>query len=173
MRIEVCTWLAALAACVALGCAPAAKDGPAAGTADVHPAHGPHGGDLIELGAEEYHAELVHDEKSGAITIYLLDELAAKPVAIEATEIVININHDGTPEQHKLAAAPQSEDPMGKSSRFTATGNEELAKDLDAEGVDARLQVTINGTGYTGKIVHSHGDHDHAHADGTSAEHAH
>ena len=25
-----------------------------------HPSHGPHGGDLIELGNEEYHAELVH-----------------------------------------------------------------------------------------------------------------
>ncbi len=26
----------------------------------AHPTHGPHGGDLIELGNEEYHAELVH-----------------------------------------------------------------------------------------------------------------
>jgi hypothetical protein len=26
----------------------------------AHPSHGPHGGDLIELGNEEYHAELVH-----------------------------------------------------------------------------------------------------------------
>jgi hypothetical protein len=26
----------------------------------AHPSHGPHGGDLIELGNEEYHAELIH-----------------------------------------------------------------------------------------------------------------
>lgn len=35
-----------------------ATEDPHAGHA--HPSHGPHGGDLIELGNEEYHAELVH-----------------------------------------------------------------------------------------------------------------
>mgnify|MGYP006188166609 CR=1 FL=1 len=35
-----------------------ANEDPHAGHA--HPSHGPHGGDLIELGNEEYHAELVH-----------------------------------------------------------------------------------------------------------------
>ena len=30
----------------------------------AHPSEGPHGGSLIELGNEEYHAELVHDEQA-------------------------------------------------------------------------------------------------------------
>ena len=33
---------------------------------DVHPTEGPHGGHLIELGNEEYHAELLHDPHSRA-----------------------------------------------------------------------------------------------------------
>ena len=28
----------------------------------AHPSEGPHHGDLIELGNEEYHAEILHDE---------------------------------------------------------------------------------------------------------------
>jgi hypothetical protein len=40
---------------------------------DGHAEVGPHKGTLIELGEEEYHAELVNDEKTHTATIYLLD----------------------------------------------------------------------------------------------------
>jgi pyoverdine/dityrosine biosynthesis protein Dit1 len=72
-----------------------------------HPSEGPHHGSLIELGKEEFHAELVHDDKS--VTIYVLDSAAKNFVPADASEVVINVLHDGKPEQLKLAAAPQRE----------------------------------------------------------------
>ncbi len=56
-------------------------DAPPPATVDVHshPTEGPHHGTLIELGKEEYHAELVHDDKM--VTIYILDSAAKKGCA--------------------------------------------------------------------------------------------
>lgn len=133
-----------------------------------HPTAGPHGGELIELGDEEYHAELVHDDKADEVTLYILDAKAKNAVPIEAKELVINLKHDGKPEQHKLAAAPLESDGAGKSSRFVAKGNADLNEDLEHHDAEARLQVTINGASFTGKIEHhheegDHKDHDHDH----------
>lgn len=124
-----------------------------------HPTEGPHHGSLIELGAEEYHAEMVHDEKAGTITIYVLDSAAKKAVPIEASEITINLKHDGRGEQFKLAAKPDQGDAEGKSSRYVST-DKELGEDLHGEDAEATLVLSINGKSYRGKIAH---DHDHAH----------
>lgn len=132
--------------------------------AHAHPSEGPHHGELIELGNEEYHAELVHDEAAGTVTIYVLDATAVKQVPIEATEITINAKHDGTPQQFKLAASPDGSDPEGKSSRFVSNDHV-LAELLHEEGADPRLVLTINGKSYRGEITHDHAhDHDHDHA---------
>ncbi|MCC9608928.1 hypothetical protein LOC68_07800 [Blastopirellula sp. JC732] len=126
-----------------------------------HPSEGPHGGSLIELGNEEYHAELIHDEKAGSVTIYILDSAAKAAIPIEATELTINLKHDRMGEQFKVAAAPDAGDPEGKSSKFVST-DAELAEDLDHEGADAQLVVTIDGKQFRGAVAHDH-DHDHAH----------
>ncbi len=125
----------------------------------AHPSHGPHDGDLIELGNEEYHGEIVHDDTAGTVTIYVLDGAATTQVPIEATEVTINVKHDGAPEQFALAASPDANDPEGKSSRFVSSDTE-LATHLDEEGTDARLVLTINGKSYRGEVAHNH---DHAH----------
>jgi hypothetical protein len=130
--------------------------------AHEHPTEGPHHGHLIELGKEEFHAELVHDK--AAVTIYLLDAAAKTAVAIESTEVVVNLKHDGKPEQFKLAAAPLDGETGGKSSRFQST-DAELAGHLDDAASEPRLNVTIDGTPYTGSMSHVHDDHDHAHDD--------
>ena len=86
---------------------------PATVDTHAHPTEGPHHGDLIELGNEEYHAELIHPEdhdddahasenseaghEHAGITIYILDSSAKEMVAIEASEIAINLSHDGNP----------------------------------------------------------------------------
>ena len=121
-----------------------------------HPSHGPNGGDLIELGDEEYHAELVHDEKVDDVTIFILDSSAKHAVAIEAIEVIINLKHDGKPEQHKLVAEPTGSDAKGKSSRFIAKGNKDLSHAIEEEGADARLQLMIDGKSYSGTIEHDH-----------------
>lgn len=124
----------------------------------AHPTEGPHHGSLIELGNEEYHAELLHDEQSGAVTIYILDGSAKNSVPIVATEITINLKHDGRGEQFKLAASPDEGDPQGKSSRFVSN-DPELGSDLDHEGAEARLVLDVAGKSFTGEIGH----HDHGH----------
>ena len=129
--------------------------------AHAHPSEGPHHGDLVELGNEEYHAEIVHGD-GGEVTIYVLDSAASKAVPIDATEVVINMTHEGEAEQFKLPATPDAGDPEGTSSRFRLK-DEHLAEDLDAEGAVAKLVLTINSKQYTGKIEHDHEEHDHAH----------
>jgi hypothetical protein len=136
---------------------PAAKDE----HGHEHPSEGPHHGDLVELGKEEYHAEIVHG-KEGQITIYLLDHEARKTVPTEAKQVLINLVHQGKAEQYKLLAVPDKGDPAGKTSRFSLT-DKHLAEDLDADGCMAKLVITINGKQYTGKIAHDHDHADHKH----------
>jgi hypothetical protein len=133
-------------------------------TVDVHahPNEGPHHGALIELGNEEYHVELVHDDKS--VTVYVLDATAKVAVAIDAAEVTINLLHDGKPEQFKLPANPESGDPSGKSSRFMLA-DAELASHIDDEATQPKLMLTISGTPYRGEIKHDHDHEGHDHAD--------
>lgn len=128
----------------------------------AHPTEGPHHGDLVELGSEEYHAEVVHNEAAGTVTVYILDSSAKTAVPIDAMEITFNVTHDGMPEQFKLAASPDAADPSGKSSRFSLT-DKELGEHLDEEGATAKLVLTIDGKSYTGLVEHHH---EHEHADG-------
>ena len=126
----------------------------------AHPSEGPHHGSLIELGKEEFHAELVHDDKS--VTIYILDSAAKAAVPIDAKEVVINLLHDGKPEQFKLAATPDAGDPNGKSSCFVSN-DAELAGHIDDETAAPKVSITINSKAYRGVISHDHSGHDHAH----------
>lgn len=169
--------------------------------AHAHPTEGPHGGDLIELGNEEYHAELVHshdhdddahshaeggeghgeedghqegehkeghaedsDHEHTGITIYILDGSAKEAVAIEATDIALNLSHDGKPEQFKLTAHATESDPEGKSSRFTSVDKELLEHFHESDHVEGTLVLSIAGKSYRGKLAHKHDD-DHGHAD--------
>lgn len=136
---------------------PAMVDGQDAHAGHAHATEGPHQGSLIELGNEEYHGEFVHDEATGSVTIYVLDAAATGQVPIEATEITINLKHDGKPKQFKLTASPDTDDPQGKSSRFVST-DAELGEHLDDEAADPKLVLTIKGKSFRGTIDH---DHDH------------
>ncbi len=131
----------------------------------AHASEGPHGGGLIELGNEEYHAELVHNDDAGTVTIYILDSAAKAAVPIDASEVIINLKHDGKGEQFKLPASAEQGDPAGKSSRFVSS-DAELAEDLDHEASEPQLVMTISGKQYRGAVAHDH-DHDH------EGEHAH
>jgi hypothetical protein len=162
MRFTRLILVVALALPGVVGCGGVEKkpDGTTAGKTDGHdhPTKGPHGGGLIELGNEEYHVEMIHDDAAGTVTFYVLDGSAKKAVPIAATEVTVNLKHDGKPEQFKVPAAADTGDPTGKSSRFTSN-DKELAEDLDKEGADAELVLTIDGKPYRGKLAH---DHDHA-----------
>lgn len=145
---------------------PAGGDKPAisAGAHD-HPTNGPHGGQIIELGKEEYHVEMLHDDATGTVTFYVLDSKAKTANPIDAVELVINLKHDGMPEQFKVPAQRETTDPAGKSSRFVST-DKELAADLDAKGAEAELVVTMGGTQFRGALAHDHeGEENQKHKD--------
>jgi hypothetical protein len=167
-------WLAVLTLTLVamVGCTPTADTVDTAPTdvptetpaSHAHPSHGPHDGDLIELGDEEWHAELVHSENT--VTVYILDASATKAVSIDASEVRINLTHDDEPKQYVLTASPQADDSAGQSSRFLLDSSA-LVHALEHDDANARLTVTISGRQYNGRIEHAH-EHDHE-----DSEHSH
>lgn len=121
---------------------------------------GPHKGELIELGEEEFHAEVVFDEEAAKVSLYLLGPDAKTAVAIEAKELSLEMPGKDAPVTHALAAAPQEGDGEGKSSRFetkTADLFEAFHHNPKAAG---KFKVTLGGKEFAGEIKHDH-DHDH------------
>jgi len=158
---------------ILVGCEPAAPPAPPAKSTATeehghshgdhdHASEGPHHGVLVELGKEEYHAEVVHDDASGTVTVYLLDGSAKKGVTTDAPHVTINVKHGDKPEQFQLPASPDKEDPQGASSRFVLQ-DKELIEHLDEKDAGAKLQVTIGGNAFTGAIPQGGHDHDHKH----------
>lgn len=153
------------------------------GEHDEHAGHdhaemGPHGGSLIELGDEEYHAELLHDEKNHAVTIYVLDSKAENTVPIKASEVTIEIKAGDEQHEFPLAAVYLDEENKSQSFCFEAV-DEDLSHVLDEEGAAASLKIDVNGKNFTGAIEHHHEhghdhDHDHKHDhDHEDADHDH
>ncbi len=124
-----------------------------------HPEHGPHGGELIELGNEAFHIEMLH--VSDAVAFYVLDDSATKPVAIEADKVTVSLKKDGEVKTFELLADRQADDEPGKSSRF-ASIDPEMAEWMEygAEGV---VILQIQGKSFNGKISHDHDHEGHSH----------
>ena len=132
-----------------------------------HAELGPHGGQLIELGDDEYHAELLHDEQTHTVTIYVLDGKAAETVPISAPEVAIQLNVNGEPQRFALAAVHLDQEKPAQAVCFEAA-DEELSHALDEQGAKGTLTIDINGREFTGPIVHRHShehEHEHSHAD--------
>jgi hypothetical protein len=134
------------------------KAGPAGHT--DHPTDGPHKGHLIELGNDEFHAELTHDDASKTVTIYLLGA-DAKTAAMSADpELLLNLVVAGEPLQAKLAAAPLDGEAADKCSRYTLV-DEKVLEALENPKTTGRLNVTIAGKSYTGNVELGEHGHDH------------
>jgi hypothetical protein len=126
------------------------------GHAHNHPAVGPHGGQLIELGQEDYHGELVHVEGEQRITIYILDSQAKQVVKVSQPELLLNIVTAGNPRQFKLAAATQP-GKTGENVSCFQVEDQELCHALHMADARGRLAVRVDGKQYVGDVVH----HDH------------
>ncbi len=147
----------------ALGCAndsssnvPTSTDGGNAQQDDHDHDHahepGPNGGQIIELGHDhEFHAEIVHDDDAGTVTIYMLDG-DMKPNSIDEATVSLTLTAGDSTKSYELASGGQG------NSQFVSS-EAELISMLDAEGTEGKLRATIGGTPYTGAI--SHHDHDH------------
>jgi predicted small lipoprotein YifL len=153
--------VAALALFAAAGCGGPAAPPPKAGeTAHDHPSEGPHKGHLIELGDEEFHAELTHDDASKTVTIYLLGADAKTAAMSSDPEVALNLIVAGEPLQAKLAAAPLEGEAADKCSRYTLV-DEKVLEALEDPKTTGRLNVNIAGKSYTGNV--ELGDHGHDH----------
>lgn len=135
-------------------------------TSAKHAEHGPHDGDLLEVGNEEYHIEVVVNEEEKTIALYVLDQNVEKPVAIEAEHILVNFKRQGKPQQIKIAAKPQETDAKGITSCFAGQSNELFDALHDAHS-DTKLSLKIGKKAYNVKLTH---DHDHAHAHSHAAK---
>ena len=116
-----------------------------AGTDEAH-GHKPgaHGGILVSLGRDSYHAEAVF-EKNGTVRLYMLGKDEARIQEVEVQELTAYVTADGSTEADKLVlrAEPQPGDAKGKTSQFVGT----LAKEL----LGKKVQVTVNNINVNGE----------------------
>lgn len=140
-----------------------------------HGSHGPNGGDIVELGNEEFHAEVVVDESANRIDVFILgsDAETAKPIA--ASEITLSFTHGDEIEEFQLMASALDGEPDGQASKFTLT-DEDAFEELHEHSEGATLTFTAGDQKLSGTFTHSH-DHGHDHgsheAHGEHAEHDH
>lgn len=97
---------------------------------------GPHKGIVVEWGEEEYHPEIVVDQKAGTVTVYVYgthDDLHKKKLkAIDSKSLTLVLKT--TPATTvKLEPAPEKDDPKGSSTKFTGKHNV-FTKDMKWEG---------------------------------------
>jgi len=125
-----------------------------------HGALGPHGGHVLVLGDEKYHAEWTHDDKNGEIVIYLLDADIKEDVATEAELITIATTIRDEIQTYELAADNQGQADPPRASRFKITNPNLLTALKQAgSGVDAQVRVVIDGSLFRGTFENH--DHDH------------
>jgi len=108
----------------------------------------PHGGALLEVGEHLAHIELVRDEKSGKITLYILGKDAKTAVALTDAP---KINLKGKAGKKQLET---------KSVGVTGAEFEATDELLKAHELEGRIVVTIAGKKYNVDLKDDHG-HDH------------
>lgn len=129
-----------------------------------HADEGPHHGQLIQLKGANFQAELVHDEKTHLVTVYLLDQPAQRYVVIDAEEIVIVGKFGNQPMHFALKGSAEKNQPSGRFSKYVLR-DAKLGRMLHQENSSATLNLSVAGTTFAGRIDgHHHHDHDHEQA---------
>jgi hypothetical protein len=131
--------------------------------------HGPHGGNVVGLDTEDYHAEVTLDSPANRVGVYILGDDAMTTVPIEEKSIAIDVKEYEKSAQYVLPAVSQAEDAVGKSSYFEIV-DEALAAVVAGQSQDpnaqVRLIVNLAGSAHTGyvdthnvseAIAHGHG----------------
>jgi hypothetical protein len=147
--------LAAVGTAVLVGCSESKKDAPATVNSDTTPSNqtaakkagaeaeaehahkpGEHGGIIVEIGRDNYHAEAVF-EKGGVLRLYTLGKDEAKIQEVESQMLTGYVKPEGGSESISFVfrPVPQPGDAEGKTSQFVAKLPKELA--------GKNLEVTI------------------------------
>ena len=116
-------------------------------------AHSPgaHGGTIVPIGAESYHAEVVF-EKSGKMRLLMLgkDETQTQDVEQQALQAYIQTTSESAEETIALLAAPQEGDSTGMTSQFTGQLPESLlGKELKVTIPNLRIRGNRFRVGFT------------------------
>ncbi len=95
-----------------------------------------HGGKIVSVGTDAYHAEVVF-EKDGQLKFYTLAKDETKSIRVESQTLKAHVKHDDKSHEMELKPEPQKDDPKGKSSLFVGK--------LPAEVIGKNVTVTIVG----------------------------
>lgn len=153
MRIAdrlVVPFLAVVAAALS-GCGNDAPAKPAAAPEAAHDHTAPHGGELIELGEEEAHVELVHDRKTATITVWVYGKSLSAPASVESPTILL-ASKDGPKELKGVAVDAPAGTTTSSTWKFTDPA-------LDADPLDGRIRVTVDGKTHQSPL--ESGEHKH------------
>lgn len=152
-----------LAALVLVGCTGGEDEAREFSEGDIKPAdehhhgEGDHGGEIVEIGEEEFHAEVVFDEDNDKFVVYFLDGSMEKAVPVEAAELTVEVTVDGETTSHTLAAAPLEGEEEGTASRFELTDAGEFIETFhDNEGAKGTFKVTLGGKEFPVEFEHHH-----------------
>jgi hypothetical protein len=122
-----------------------------------HNAPGKHGGQQQLLGNHEYHAELVHNETTGEVVLFISDG-EFKPVAVPEKEVFLTASVAGQPKEFTLSG--DANPPEGQP-RFVLV-DKELCDAICKAGEGVRLNATIKGKPYAANYTAAgHDDHEH------------
>lgn len=135
------------------------------GKADEHPhIPGAHGGIIVPIGADSYHAEAVV-EKSGSLRLLLLgkDESRIQEVDIQPIKAFIKATNETDAAPIELVAVPQDGDAEGKTSQFVGQLPEAvLGKPIDVTIPNLRIGGERFRVGFSTAVEANTAQHDAA-----------
>lgn len=125
----------------ALGEAPAPQTAPAADTEHGHK-DGAHGGRIVPIGRDNYHAEVIF-EKDSLVRLYTLgqDEARELEVPRQVLEAYARPTDGTEATAFELRSEPQKEDAPDRTSRFSGT----LPEKVRGKAVELSVRIAIGG----------------------------
>jgi len=109
------------------------KGGTDAPSADHKP---PHGGEVLELGAEEGHLEVMHDHVGGNITVWVFGSDFTKPLSVGRPTVMV---------QTKAGPAEVTLAPVDAQADGTAHQWKAQSDNLKVNPWDGRISLKIGG----------------------------
>jgi hypothetical protein len=116
---------------------------PTAGDEEHKHKPGAHGGTLISIGLDSYHAEAVFDS-AGSVKLFMLGQDETRVLDVETQTLVAYIKADGQNQATEVSLEPQPQpgDAQGRTSLFVG----ELPEDLAGRAVEVTIpSITIAG----------------------------
>lgn len=122
---------------------------------------GAHGGTLISIGLDSYHAEAVFDS-AGSLKLFMLGQDETRVLDVETQTLVAYIKADGQNQATEVSLEPQPQpgDAEGRTSLFVG----ELPEDLAGRAVEVTVpSITIAGERF--RMAFTTRSHDSGHGD--------